>query len=395
MKYKNTFNSGYSKERIPNPLSNEELMQCFERVDEPEIKDKILLHNLRLVFSISKKYEDSYLEADDLIDIGIIGLIKAINGFNPTRGKFSSYAGSCIEKEILAYLKVNRKYKKGILHLDEPISQDNNGESLSLKETLSNPINIEEEVMDNVMFEELRKAIKRLSRNEQEIITKYFGIDCDCMSLDQIAEELGYKKWNTSRIKKIALTKLKNYLEKNDLFYGIPEDDRSQKITEMSYLECSILITYLLLEQNMNQSQISKSYGISTRIIRSLIYNELKMIDPDKYNAVLEKPKIQDSIPLKKSIQDENLQLLDYINSIYHLRGRVVMLLKLGYMIDYKFSVQEISNILHLDIQAVANFLLQGINDITENLKQLKQYSVYEQLIEEQKHDLKVLRLSQ
>lgn len=202
MKYKNTFNSGYSKERIPNPLSNEELMQYFERVDEPEIKDKILLHNLRLVFSIAKKYEDSYLEADDLIDIGIIGLIKAINGFNPTRGKFSSYAGSCIEKEILAYLKTNKKYKRVILHLDEPISQDNNGESLSLKETLSHPINIEEEVMDNVMFEELRKAIKRLSRNEQEIITKYFGIDCDCMSLDQIAEELGYKKWNISRIKK-------------------------------------------------------------------------------------------------------------------------------------------------------------------------------------------------
>lgn len=177
------------------------------------------------------------------------------------------------------------------------------------------------------------------------------------------------------------------------MFYGIPEDNRSQKITEMSYLECSILITYLILEQNMNQVQISKTYNISTRIIRSLIYNELKMIDPDKYNAILEKLKIQDSIP-QKSIQDENLQLLDYINSIYHLRGRVVMLLKLGYMIDYKFSVQEISNVLNLDIQMVEKFLLQGINDISESLKQLKQYSVYEQLIEDQNHDLKVLRLS-
>lgn len=394
MKYKNTFNSGYSKEKIPNPLSNEELMQCFERVDEPEIKDKILLHNLRLVFSIAKKYEDSYLEADDLIDIGIIGLIKAINGFDPTRGKFSSYAGSCIEKEILAYLKTNKKYKRVILHLDEPISQDNNGESLSLKETLSNPIDIEEEVMDNVMFEELRKAIKRLSRNEQEIITKYFGIDCDCMSLDQIAEELDYKKWNISRIKKIALTKLKNYLEKNDLFYGIPEYNRSQKITEMCYLECSILIAYLLLEQDMNQSQISKNYGISTCIIRSLIDNELKMIDPDKYNAVLEKMKIEDFIN-RENKKYEKPQLLDYINAIYHLRGRVVMLLKLGYMVDYKFSTQEISNLLNLDIQMVEKLLLDGINDISENLKQLKQYSVYEQLIEEQKHDLKVLRLSQ
>jgi RNA polymerase sporulation-specific sigma factor len=202
-----------------NPLSPEEERECLIRWKNGDgaAKDTLILHNMRLVAHVAKKYSTSEEEQDDLLSIGTIGLIKAVNTFKADFGsRFATYAIRCIDNEMLMYFRSKRK-TRGEISLYEPIGTDKEGNQIHLFDVL--------ETTDADVAEELEKQerIRRLAGNrgtllterENWIITKRFGLDGgEEMTQREIAAALGISRSYVSRIEKRALEKLKRFLLK-------------------------------------------------------------------------------------------------------------------------------------------------------------------------------------
>jgi RNA polymerase sporulation-specific sigma factor len=201
------------------PLSPEEERECLIRWKEgdPAAKEELILHNMRLVAHVAKKYGTSEEELDDLLSIGTIGLIKAVNTFKADFGsRFATYAIRCIDNEMLMHFRGKRKMR-GEISLFEPIGTDKEGNQIHLFDILET---CDADVADEMEKQELigkltaqRKAL--LSEREYLIITKRFGLDGEQeMTQREIAAEIGISRSYVSRIEKHALEKLKNFLAK-------------------------------------------------------------------------------------------------------------------------------------------------------------------------------------
>ena len=206
-------------ETLPPPLTaseEQELLNDFE-TNKEMVKEKLIVHNLRLVVYISKKFETASANAEDLISIGTIGLIKAVNTFQPDKNiKLATYASRCIENEILMYLRKTASLKCEI-SLDEPLNVDWDGNELLLSDILGSD---GEEVGKEVEREDEKKLllglINNLSNREQEIMKMRFGI-CGYEELTQkeVADVLGISQSYISRLEKKIITKLKKQIEKS------------------------------------------------------------------------------------------------------------------------------------------------------------------------------------
>lgn len=164
---------------LPPPLSPEEEQELIDKLsleDNLEIRQKLVERNLRLVVYISKKFENTGIGIEDLISIGTIGLMKAVNTFNSDKKiKLATYASRCIENEILMYLRKNTR-TKGEISLDEPLNKDSDGNELLLSDILgtdpdATSRNLEDEV-DKVL---LRASILKLNQREKNIMEMRFG----------------------------------------------------------------------------------------------------------------------------------------------------------------------------------------------------------------------------
>lgn len=205
-------------ETLPPPLTSkeeQELLMSFD-TNKEYVKEKLIIHNLRLVVYISKKFETTSANAEDLISIGTIGLIKAVNTFQPDKNiKLATYASRCIENEILMYLRKTSSLKCEI-SLDEPLNVDWDGNELLLSDILGSD---GEEVGKEVEREDektlLLRLINNLSDREQEIMKMRFGI-CGYEELTQkeVADVLGISQSYISRLEKKIITKLKKQIEK-------------------------------------------------------------------------------------------------------------------------------------------------------------------------------------
>ena len=203
-------------EVLPSPLSNEEELCMLERwgtEQEEEAKAVLIEHNLRLVVYIAKKFDNTGVGVEDLISIGTIGLIKAINTFNPGKNiKLATYASRCIENEILMFLRRNSKTHKEV-SIDEPLNVDWDGNELLLSDILGT----EEDVIgkgleDEVERKLLRKAVSRLNDRERCIIRMRFGLgmpDGQEMTQKEVAELLGISQSYISRLEKKIMKQLK------------------------------------------------------------------------------------------------------------------------------------------------------------------------------------------
>ena len=203
-------------EILPAPLEPGEEAACIECLGEEqneEARNKLVEHNLRLVVYIAKKFDNTGVGVEDLISIGTIGLIKAINTFNRDKNiKLATYASRCIENEILMYLRRNNKTKMEV-SIDEPLNVDWDGNELLLSDILGTGEDIiyqdiEREVDRNL----LRKALEILSEREQTIIRLRFGIgDARGRELTQkeVADELGISQSYISRLEKKIMKRLK------------------------------------------------------------------------------------------------------------------------------------------------------------------------------------------
>jgi RNA polymerase sporulation-specific sigma factor len=198
-----------SFKEVLSPEEEKELLMLKEQNDIGA-RNKLIEHNLRLVAHIVKKYENTMDEKDDLLSIGTIGLIKAIDTFNDGKGtKLATYAARCIENEILMHLRSNKK-RRNEVSLQDPIGFDKEGNKITLIDVLQDD---RKEVIEEVMFNEdvsnVLELLPDLNEREQEIIIRRFGLNNRKPETQrQIAKSLQISRSYVSRIEKRTLMKL-------------------------------------------------------------------------------------------------------------------------------------------------------------------------------------------
>lgn len=203
-------------EVLPAPLSQEEEAEKLQELTEhgsQQAKSCLIEHNLRLVVYIAKKFDNTGVGVEDLISIGTIGLIKAINTFNPVKKiKLATYASRCIENEILMYLRRNSKTKMEV-SIDEPLNVDWDGNELLLSDILGTDEDvIYKDIESQVERTLLGKAIEKLTKREQAIVRLRFGInmpDGREKTQKEVADLLGISQSYISRLEKRIMKRLK------------------------------------------------------------------------------------------------------------------------------------------------------------------------------------------
>lgn len=201
---------------LPAPLSAEreaEVIEMLGTEKEKEGKSVLIEHNLRLVVYIAKKFDNTGVGVEDLISIGTIGLIKAINTFDPVKNiKLATYASRCIENEILMYLRRNSKTKMEV-SIDEPLNVDWDGNELLLSDILGTDDDIiYRGLEDETERQLLKSAIDRLSPREKTIVELRYGLknaEDEEMTQKEVADRLGISQSYISRLEKKIMKRLK------------------------------------------------------------------------------------------------------------------------------------------------------------------------------------------
>ncbi len=207
-----------STEVLPPPLGERQEMDLIFRLGQGEmtVKSTLIEHNLRLVVYIAKKFENTGINIEDLVSIGTIGLIKAVNTFEPSKNiKLATYASRCIENEILMYLRRNLK-NRGDISLDEPLNVDWDGNELLLSDVLGTESDmiykkIEGEVEKSLLWQ----AMHKLSNREKTIIQLRFGLmGSGEKTQKEVADILGISQSYISRLEKRILKRLQREIRK-------------------------------------------------------------------------------------------------------------------------------------------------------------------------------------
>lgn len=205
-------------ETLPPPLSKEEEALVIEemRSGNDRSKEKLIVHNLRLVVYIAKKFETAGANIEDLISIGTIGLIKAVNTFKPDKNiKLATYGSRCIENEILMFLRKSSQLKNEV-SIDEPLNTDYDGNELLLCDVLgSDPDIINRDIENELECNLLMNAIANLNQRESLIMELRFGLNGKKdHTQKEVADYLGISQSYISRLEKKIIKRLKKDLEK-------------------------------------------------------------------------------------------------------------------------------------------------------------------------------------
>ena len=203
---------------LPPPLSKEEedrLIEIFKTCPSL-VRNELIERNLRLVVYISKKFENTGINIEDLISIGTIGLIKSINTFNPDKNiKLATYASRCIENEILMYLRKNSGRKTEI-SIDEPLNVDWDGNELLLSDILGTDNDIIHQNLENEVDKELLSiALQTLSERERNIMELRFGMNSRMSKTQkEVADIMGISQSYISRLEKKIISRLKKEISR-------------------------------------------------------------------------------------------------------------------------------------------------------------------------------------
>jgi len=209
-------------DNLPPPLSKEEEEKTFELLEKgaPEAKNRLIEHNLRLVVYIAKKFESTGIGIEDLVSIGTIGLIKAVNTFSPCKGiKLATYASRCIENEILMFIRKSQPQKNEV-SIDETLNVDWDGNELLLSDVLGT----ENDVVNKGIEQDaertvLNEAVDKLGEREHKIMVLRFGLKGEKEHTQkEVADIIGISQSYISRLEKKIIAKLKRELEKTAMF---------------------------------------------------------------------------------------------------------------------------------------------------------------------------------
>ena len=212
------FFMGYitGQSQFPKPLSRAEEQEMTEKAaqGDKQARDRLIEHNLRLVSHIARKYTVPGYGADDLISIGVIGLIKAVNSYNPSGNtSLGTYAARCIENEILMTLRASRK-RKGDVSLSDPVGTDGEGNDITYQDILSSSDSLEDEVVRRVTLERVRGVLDRLPARERLVLEMRYGLmDGRQHPQHEIAELLGISRSYVSRVEKHAVELLRDAID--------------------------------------------------------------------------------------------------------------------------------------------------------------------------------------
>jgi RNA polymerase sporulation-specific sigma factor len=202
----------------PLPKDEEEILLAELSQGKPETRQKLIAHNLRLVVYIAKKFENTGLDIEDLISVGSIGLIKAVNSFKYDKNiKLATYSSRCIENEILMYLRKVQK-NRGDVSMDEAINTDSDGTEIRLGDVICTTTETVEEKLDTGVEKNLLwLAVNKLSIREQEIMQLRFGLGGgEERTQKEVAEMLSISQSYISRLEKKILSRLKREFVKID-----------------------------------------------------------------------------------------------------------------------------------------------------------------------------------
>lgn len=206
-----------AKDVLPEPLSKEEELKYLKEMEEGsvEAKNKLIEHNLRLVVYLSKKYENTKIDLEDLVSIGTIGLIKGVNTYKLDKNiKLATYASRCIDNEILMFLRKNKR-RKGEISFEDSLSYDAEGNELHLEDILGTENDIVtkgiEESDDKKILQE---EISKLNERDKKIMTLRYGLfNHKEMTQKDVAKVLGISQSYISRIEKKVIKKLKGIVK--------------------------------------------------------------------------------------------------------------------------------------------------------------------------------------
>ncbi|GHU55879.1 RNA polymerase sigma-E factor [Clostridia bacterium] len=206
-------------EVLPSPLSPEEEFNLLSQLgaeNADDVKSTLIERNLRLVVYIARKFENTGINVEDLISIGTIGLIKAINTFKTDKNiKLATYASRCIENEILMYLRRNTRTKTEV-SIDEPLNVDWEGNELLLSDILGTEVDIIYKDLEEAVDRELlHTAMEKLNAREKQIVNMRFGLNGRTeMTQKEVADFLGISQSYISRLEKKIITRLKKEISK-------------------------------------------------------------------------------------------------------------------------------------------------------------------------------------
>ena len=209
----------FTNDSLPAPLSDDDekmYMNMLDTVNDEYARSKLIEHNLRLVLYIAKKFETPKTELEDLVSVGAIGLVKAVDSFKPDKNiKLATYASRCIENEILMHLrKVNKTLNE--ISLDEPLSVDDEGGELVMSDILPSAENSYMEVENEDQRKFLLNTLSQLSTRERDIMIMRYGLyGQDELTQKEVADLLNISQSYISRLEKKILKKLKLSMLKN------------------------------------------------------------------------------------------------------------------------------------------------------------------------------------
>lgn len=203
---------------LPMPLSPEEEADAMRRLSEGdnEVKSVLIEHNLRLVVYIARKFDNTGVDTEDLVSVGTIGLIKAVNSFVPEKNiKLATYASRCIENEILMYLRRIVRLRLEV-SLDEPLNVDFDGNELLMSDVLgTDPDLVSKNIENTVEKQLLWEAINKLSQREKTIMEMRFGLTgTEEKTQKEVADMMGISQSYISRLEKKIILRLKKEIAK-------------------------------------------------------------------------------------------------------------------------------------------------------------------------------------
>ncbi len=206
-----------SAETLPEPFSAEEETLVLKRLSMGEnVRDELIERNLRLVVYIARRFENTNVDLDDLISVGTIGLIKAVNSFNAEKNiKLATYASRCIENEILMHLRRTVKLKSEV-SFNEPLNTDWEGNELLLCDVMGTDNDVVYKKIENgVEMELLKNSLKRLSSREREIMFMRYGLNGqEELTQREVADKMGISQSYISRLEKKIISRLKKEFAK-------------------------------------------------------------------------------------------------------------------------------------------------------------------------------------
>ncbi len=217
--YDDIVNYIFTNDSLPAPLEEDDekvYINMFGTINDEYARSKLIEHNLRLVLYIAKRFESNKAELEDLVSVGAIGLVKAVDSFKADKNiKLATYASRCIENEILMYLrKVNKTLNE--ISLDEPLSVDDEGGELVISDILASSENSYQEVENDDQQKFLLNTLSQLSTRERNIMIMRYGLyGQDELTQKEVADLLNISQSYISRLEKKILKKLKISMLKN------------------------------------------------------------------------------------------------------------------------------------------------------------------------------------